>query len=152
MDHTAHDLKILSICYYIQAGIIGFYSLLLLVYAAFIGVIVDAAQRSAETTGKVLPPWLGDLFATILTVIFVFAAGIALCQFLAGYWLTHHKNRTFCQVIAALSCLAIPYGTVLGIFTFMVLGRAEAKNLFAAAGHPSWPPPQKPPPPPPASV
>jgi hypothetical protein len=33
--------------------------------------------------------------------------------------------------MAALNCLAMPYGTVLGIFTFLVLQRTAAKEMFA---------------------
>jgi hypothetical protein len=43
--------------------------------------------------------------------------------------------------MAALSCLAIPYGTVLGIFTFMVLQRPAARAIF---GQTQAPPPLPP--------
>jgi hypothetical protein len=35
-----------------------------------------------------------------------------------------------CMVTAGISCLGIPYGTVLGIFTFLVLSRPSAIALF----------------------
>ena len=145
MDTSAHDLKILSICYYIQAGIIACYSLFLLGYASFIGTLIHIIQQHSDRTGgRDMPPWLGSLLATIFVMAFLFMMSIALCQFLTGRWLTHHKNRLFCQVIAGFSCLAVPYGTVLGVFTFLVLSRPEARSLFASV-QPAWTPPAPPP-------
>ncbi|MGH8225148.1 MAG: hypothetical protein ACRER1_03210 [Gammaproteobacteria bacterium] len=31
---------------------------------------------------------------------------------------------------SGVSCLAIPYGTLLGVFRFIVLGRPSVKTLF----------------------
>jgi hypothetical protein len=143
MDTTAHDLKILSICYYIHAGIVGCSSLFILGYAAFVGTLIETIQQN-QASGREVPPWLGPLLATILIVVFFLAAGMALCQFLTGRWLTRHKHKLFCEIIAGITCLAIPYGTTLGVFTFLVLGRPEAKRLFAGA-QPVWTPPAPPP-------
>ena len=39
-------------------------------------------------------------------------------------------------VVAALECLAFPLGTVLGVFTLIVLVRPEVKQLFGVASTP----------------
>ena len=39
------------------------------------------------------------------------------------------------MVIAAINCLHIPIGTMLGIFTFIVLGRDSVRKLYDDAGH-----------------
>jgi hypothetical protein len=44
--------------------------------------------------------------------------------------LMRHRRRTFCYVVAATHCINIPVGVLLGIFTFIVLSRPEAKALF----------------------
>jgi hypothetical protein len=33
-------------------------------------------------------------------------------------------------VVAAVSCLMVPFGTVLGIFTIVILSRDSVKRLF----------------------
>ncbi len=38
--------------------------------------------------------------------------------------------RTFVIVIAALSCAFFPFGTVLGVFTIIILSKPEVKSLF----------------------
>lgn len=44
----------------------------------------------------------------------------------SGSCIKKRKHRTLVYVMAALNCLFIPYGTLLGIFTFSVLGSPEA--------------------------
>ena len=34
------------------------------------------------------------------------------------------------MVIAGISCLFVPYGTILGVFTFIVLQRSSVEKLF----------------------
>jgi hypothetical protein len=37
----------------------------------------------------------------------------------------------FIQIISGLNCLFIPYGTILGVFTLVVLSRPQAKVFFS---------------------
>ena len=39
-------------------------------------------------------------------------------------------RQTFCVVVAAISCCFTPLGTVLGVFTLIVLFRPSVKALF----------------------
>lgn len=48
----------------------------------------------------------------------------------AGYCLQNLRHRTFCIVMAAITCLSIPIGTILGVFTLVVLLRPSAAALF----------------------
>ena len=36
----------------------------------------------------------------------------------------------YCLVVAAIECLFIPFGTVLGVFTIVVLNRSSVRSLF----------------------
>ncbi len=50
---------------------------------------------------------------------------------LAGRKLARRRSWTFCLVVASIECLFMPYGTVLGVFTIIVLLRPTVKELFA---------------------
>ena len=39
-------------------------------------------------------------------------------------------HYTFCFVMAALACAFFPFGTILGIFTIVVLVRPGVKEMF----------------------
>ena len=140
MDTTEHDLRLLSIGYYIQGGILMFYALLALFYLTFMGAILSQVINAAEKDGRnQIPPGVVEGILTVFGVVVVIIIAGSLCLLYSGLALRNHKHRTFVLVMAALSCLAIPYGTLLGIFTFMVLQRPAAKVMFGQM--PMQPPP-----------
>jgi hypothetical protein len=139
---TAHDLRLLSIGYYIQAGIAAFYSMLLLGYAGFVTAMLSTIANSPNSTGDNIPPWILPFISLLMLVILLLVCLYTVALFLAGLWLRRFRNLVFIQVIAALNCLAIPYGTLLGIFTFLVLQRPTAKQFFVPPPAPV--PPEQP--------
>jgi hypothetical protein len=48
----------------------------------------------------------------------------------AGRSIQKRRRKLFVYVMAALNCLFIPYGTLLGVFTFIVLSSAAASPEF----------------------
>jgi len=54
----------------------------------------------------------------------------AVIIFLTGRFLAKRKRYMFCLVIACVECLFMPFGTVLGVFTIIVLMRPSVKELF----------------------
>jgi hypothetical protein len=64
-----------------------------------------------------------------MVALAIFTIVVAVITVLCGRYLPRGTNRTFCYVVAGLTCLAIPYGTTLGVFTFLVLNRPEAKQI-----------------------
>jgi hypothetical protein len=68
----------------------------------------------------------------------------AALNLVAGRSLTRKQNLTLIQILAGLSCLHVPYGTALGVLTFMVLGRPTVKALFEGRDPYGAPPPGTP--------
>ena len=54
--------------------------------------------------------------------------GILIC--LSGHWIAKRRNRIASMVIAGFCCLIFPLGTLLGIFTFVVLNDEEVKGTY----------------------
>jgi hypothetical protein len=126
-------LKLLSIFYLVSAGLTAFFSFFGLFYAAmggFIGYALTHAPQAQTGPGGPPPEFLGWIFAVIGCAIFVFGMTMAILKFYVGRCLKRRTSRTFCLVIAAISCLEFPYGTALGVFTFIVLGRPSVMRLF----------------------
>ncbi len=48
----------------------------------------------------------------------------------AGRSLQTRKRYTYCLVMAGVECIFMPFGTVLGVFTIIVLMRDTVKELF----------------------
>ena len=47
-------------------------------------------------------------------------------------------STSSCLIVAGVNCLALPYGTLAGVLTFIVLGRNSVRALFAN-GQPAVP-------------
>ena len=66
-----------------------------------------------------------------LFISIVFITG-SLPNLLSGLFIRRRINRTFSLVVAGLDCLQVPFGTVLGIFTLIVLLRGTVRERYAA--------------------
>ena len=124
-------LGLLAIGYYVSAGICAFFSLFGLLYAAFGVVLATLAHRLPAGSHDAPPAVLGWVFAGLGLGAFLVMLLLAYLKFRTGRCLKRHAGRNFCMVMAVISCLEIPYGTVLGVFTFIVLDRASVRRLFA---------------------
>lgn len=128
-------LGLLAIGYYVSAGICACFSLFGLLYAVLGVALATFVQRMPDRGSHGAPPAvLGWVFTGLGLAAFLVLLLLAYLKFRAGRYLKRHTGRTLCMVVAALSCFEIPYGALLGVFTFIVLDRASVKRLFAEAG------------------
>ena len=66
---------------------------------------------------------MGLIFAAFGLAFFLGMITIGVLNLCTAHYLKRRKARTFCMVVAGLGCILIPYGTLLGVFTLIVLGR-----------------------------
>jgi hypothetical protein len=130
-------LKLLSICYMISAAISAVFSLFGLMYGAIGAFITEAIKRAPELAANAEnappPALIGWIFGGIGVALFLIWITMAGLKLGVAFSLKKRKARTFCMVVAAFECLGVPYGTLLGIFTFIVLGRDSVTRLFDAS-------------------
>lgn len=80
-----------------------------------------------------LPP--AEFFAVFKWLYLVLAAWFlasGLLNVISGVCLRARKHRTFSLVVAGINCLHLPLGTVLGVFTIVVLLRDSVRELYVA--------------------
>ena len=145
-------LRLLRIGYLTMGGVAAFTGLFGLFYV-FMGAVMASFMRIPQKGPGQPPPELFAWFFVGFGVLFMVLAGTyAALAFVAARSLRLRRSRTLCLLTAGLSCLYIPFGTLLGIFTFNVLGRPSVQSLFAAPPLPLPSLPTPPPPPPTSSV
>jgi hypothetical protein len=127
-------LNLLSIFYFIFCGLECVGLLVLPLEATFFLTMFSSGSMGSGPGAP--PPELGYVMAAICGFIFLLTLAAAICLGLTGYWLRKLKNRMFCFVIACIFCLSVPLGTILGIFTILVLQRESVKELFRYGGPP----------------
>ncbi len=76
---------------------------------------------------------MGWFFVAIASVAILSGLTFAGLLVAAGRCLQARRRHMFCLVMAGLSCCFMPFGTVLGVFTLLVLLRDGVKAKFAAS-------------------
>lgn len=120
-------LRLLSIFHYVLAAMNAFTGCIPLIHVS-LGIAMLAGAFDADPNPP--PPMMGLLFAGIGGMISLFCWTLATLKLLAGRWLAQHTHYRFCFVVAGIECLQMPMGTVLGVFTILVLSRESVKALF----------------------
>ncbi len=97
------------------------------------GPMSPRPARFQPTTHPAEPPaFIGYFLAGIGTVAVLIGWTVGALLILSGRHLARHTGRMFSLVIAGLSCLQVPFGTILGVFTLNVLSRPSVAALYAA--------------------
>jgi lysylphosphatidylglycerol synthetase-like protein (DUF2156 family) len=132
MNQDAEHLRLLSIFHYVVGGIGVLASFFPLLYSAMGGFMLYAACHPAglRNNQNPPPPILGWFFIVFGALFFLAALTIALCILLAGRSLSRGHHYWFAFVVACVECIFIPFGTILGVFTIIVLSRESVKALF----------------------
>ena len=73
---------------------------------------------------------IGWFFVVIASVVILGFWTVAFVIFLGGRSLRRRHRYMFCMVVAGISCMLMPFGTALGVFTILVLVRPSVKQIF----------------------
>jgi hypothetical protein len=129
----ADHLRLLSIFHFIGAGLallgLGFLG----VHYLFMHAFLDNPDMWRNQRGAVPPPreffamfkWFYVMFGVWLVASFIL-------NLLSGAFISRRENRTFSLVVAFINCIHIPFGTVLGVFTIIVLLRPSVREAYEA--------------------
>ena len=132
MTQDEQHLDLLAIFHYIVGGLTALFSCIFLLHVA-----MGIAMLCGTFDGKDAPPrifaWIFILFPSVFILAGWILAGFIIA---AGRRLKRRVSHTFCLVIAGLECILMPLGTVLGVFTIVVLMKDSVKQLFTASATP----------------
>ncbi len=131
MDPNEQHLKLLAIFHYIIGGMIALFSCFPVIHIV-LGIVMIVAPEKMDSNGQPPPAFIGWIFALVGGILIVAGWVLAGCVITAGRFLAKRRHYLFCLVVAAIQCIFMPFGTVLGIFTIIVLTRESVKETFAA--------------------
>lgn len=129
VDRDAEHLRLLSIFHYIYAGITALFSCFGLFYISM-GMFASSVFARMPAGENPPPSSFGYIFIAMGAFILILGWTDAILVFLAGRFLARHAHPVFCTVVAAVNCLWVPIGTVLGVATIVVLARSSTRALF----------------------
>ncbi len=119
-------LHLLSIFHYIMAGIIALFACIpLLHFALGITMTVGGMAEQEPALG-----FMGAIFSGISGLIILLGWGLAVLVFLAGRNLDKQTKYQTCLFGAAVLCLFMPLGTILGVITLVTIQSDSVRELF----------------------
>jgi len=138
MTQDEEHLKLLAIFHYVVGAIGALFACFPLIHVT-LGAIM-AFNPGFFTEGQKGPPppaFVGYLFMLVGAFFILVGWSAAICTIVSGRFLARRKNRMFSFVVAALLCMFVPFGTVLGVFTIIVLSKESVQQLYrATSGQP----------------
>lgn len=132
INKDEEQLKLLSIFHYILGGLTAVCACFPIIHL-IIGIMMLVAPETMFGLGTTndMPPRVLAWFFIVFAGLFILSGwALAFCSILVGRFLVRKKHYTFCFVMAVVECLLIPFGTVLGVFSIIVLTRPSVKELF----------------------
>lgn len=130
MPSWRDHVRLLAVFHYVLGGLTLLFSALPGFYIAMGLAFVSGAFPKGKG-GERPPEAFGWIFVAIGALMLLVVLGYAALVFVAGRFLQKERHWTFCVVVAALSCAFFPFGTVLGVFTILILAKDEVKAAFA---------------------
>ncbi len=120
------QLRMLSIFHYVVAGITALFSLFPVIHLVIGLAMVTGRMEGSDPDARIFG-WVFVAFAVVFIV-----CGLTLAGYIAyaGRCLQQRRRHMLCMVVAALSCMMMPFGTVLGVFTLVMLTKPSVKALF----------------------
>ena len=122
-DHS--QLNALALAHMILGGIGMVLSLFSLLYV-FLGLAIVSGSLDMDDA----PMAVGWLFFGMGVTFLILGEAMSIALFISGRHLKRRTGHTFSFVVACISCLSIPVGTILGILTIIVLNRPTVKAAY----------------------
>ncbi len=129
----ADHLNLLAVFHFVVAGLalagIGF----LFLHWFMMHSLMDNPEMWKNQKGGPPPKELFTIFRIFYGVFGVAILFNGIANVISGLCIRRRVYRTFSLVVAGFNCLAFPFGTILGIFTIMVLVRDSVVEAYPTA-------------------
>ena len=128
-DDEQH-LRLLSIFHYVAGGLTALFACFPLIHVALGLAMIFAPQSLSNRPSHQPPAFFGWFFTCFGGGMFVVGMSMAVGIVIAGRFIAQRRRYWFIFAAACVQCAFFPFGTVLGVFTVIVLSRPAVKALF----------------------
>jgi hypothetical protein len=130
----ADHLRVLAICHYITAGLTLLMSGFIPLHYAIMKMVITSPEMMKPKLGQPAMPFDPAEFFAIFQWFYVIAAlfmlSAVILTAISGRFIQRRVNRLFSLIVAGFMCMFFPFGTALGVFTFIVLTRESVRRLY----------------------
>jgi len=123
-------INLLSVFHFVLSGLALFGMAFLLLHYFIMCSFFTHPERW-PTKGEAGPPKeFFDVFVYFYIFMGVLLVTACVGNVLSGVFLRQRRHRMFSLIVAGLDCVQIPFGTTLGVFTFIVLLRDSVRQSY----------------------
>ena len=137
----AGHVKLLAIFHFVLAGLslagLGF----LFMHWMVMHTVMGNPAMWKDMKGGPPPQEFFAIFKWFYFFMGTVIVAMGLANLISAFCLLKRRARIFSLVIAGIDCLGFPFGTVLGVFTLIVLMRESVAELYTAVPATSVVPP-----------
>jgi hypothetical protein len=128
----SEHLRLLALFHYILGGIIMLFSSCAILHVGMgIAMIVKPSLFQGPPGSPPPPAFMGYFFTAIGSAVIVAGWAFGGATIYSGRCIARRRYRIFSCVLAGVNCLSVPFGTLLGVFTLIVLCRPSVKSLYS---------------------
>lgn len=130
MDENESHLNNLAVAHYAVGALMSLFACLPLFHMA-IGLAMVFGDETFFGESEPPPPeFFGWMFFGMGLLFFLFGQAIAISVIISGRFLKKRKNYMFTFIFACIACAIFPFGTLLGVFTIIVLSKEPVKRMY----------------------
>jgi hypothetical protein len=127
-------LRLLALFHYVSGALTCAGSLFAALSAVFVATMstafpVDGQERLSEEALRQMQV-MPQVMAGVVAIVAVAGVILGVLEIVAGRCVSQHRARVFTMVVAVPRLLFIPWGTILSVFTMLVLERASVEALY----------------------
>jgi hypothetical protein len=137
MTQDQEHLRLLSIFHYIVGGVGCLFALMPLFHMVFGLLFIYSPDTFGGDGGEAPPAFFGWLFFVMGLLFFLIGQAVSICIIVSGRFLARRARYLYSFIVGCIECIFIPFGTVLGVFTIIVLSRDSVKKLYGRDTSPS---------------
>ena len=126
----ADHLSLLSIFHFVGAGLALLAMLFLLGHYAMFHTIFDNPKMWENQKNGPPPRELFEVFRWFYLIFGAWLVASGVLNVMSGLFIRRKKRRMFSMIVAGLNCVHMPLGTVLGVFTLIVLMRDSVRESY----------------------
>jgi len=125
-------LRLLTIGHYITGGFCVAFASIFVFHFLFLTLMAANPEFFPAPPGQegTPPDGVMRIFALVIGLFILAGWSFGALTIYVGRCIKHRTRRALTFVVACLNTMFIPFGTVLGVFTLIVLSRPSIKRLY----------------------
>lgn len=124
------QLKLLAVFHFVVGGLALFGIGFLFLHYFIMNTVFSRPELWKNHQGNFPPKEFLSIFVWFYFFMGVIMLVTCLVNILSGVFLLKKKHHLFSLIVAGLNCLQIPFGTALGVCTFIVLQRDSVRQSY----------------------